>query len=313
MMASSAAATPNSTTEKRDFRDLPPAEVLLEVEGGPHRGDDLPANFMTLDEARTSGCFDQEVLEKLSEVWSSVVQVVVPATTTENGISVPAIGRGTGFVTFGPGHSKQVLTNYHVLEDYQGDLSNYQCQPAISVRFFFDTPDQAGVKTHDVISINYFSVDSGVVEIVDKDNCDFALLSIENIPPNVNGITLSPSGKHKLEVLQSRLGLPMNQGIVIGHPQGSYKRISTVDLQSSSDDFVQMYTTEGTQRGSSGSPVVINCGSSADVAYFLHRHTGGGINAKQITDIIRRDPKTEPVMEKVGKQFQHKVNEMFGN
>lgn len=304
-MAGSAAdvdPTVESTAEKEDrnFRDLPP-EVWLEVEGAPP-GDipALPSNFMTLAEARESGEIDPDVLDTVeSKVWHSVVKVVVPAKRNADGKLTRK--SGTGFVVNAPGWTKHVLTNYHVLEKYRGDLKNYQRTPPISINFFFDTADEAGVEIRDVTGIEYFSLSS------DKDDGDFAMLSVDNIPQRAGAIPLSTSGKRKRERFQ------LQSGIIVSHPRGRHKRVTRVQFTSGGGDFVQNYSRDGTRKGSSGSPVIIDNPSFAGVAYFLHRHSGGGIDVPEILRIISQHRKAKSIQQEQSKQLQHKVKEMCGD
>lgn len=209
-------------------------------------GDEFNApEFMTLDEAK--GRLDDAVFRQVrDDVWPNVVQVIVPMNEGHT-------ATGTGFVFKGP-HSKLVMTNYHVVSEWNGKLED-----PVLVKFGYDKPDTG--ETIKVQSFQYYSKDGVKVNADQYDFCTLEL--VEDPPAAVNGILMDLS-ERTLDymfnyALQQAVGIKDPKGIIIGHPRGSYKRISIVNLTPCEDKtkFTRKYTAIGTRPGSSGSPLVL--------------------------------------------------------
>ena len=162
--------------------------------------------------------------------------------------------------------SKHVLTNYHVIKQHNRDMGPIRV-------FFYDCPEEVDVEERVAdFDEKYYSRDP---KDSDDEKCyDFAVLNVNDIPSRAKGINLMASiGRHTAvfskkffkaiqEILPSEVVI--HQGIIVGHPLGKHKRISIVDFtldgddnEEEDDDAMRAYSKDGTQPGSSGSPVMI--------------------------------------------------------
>ena len=92
-------------------------------------------------------------------------------------------------------------------------------------------------------------------------------------------------------------GEKLGEGLVIGHPCGSFKRISCVKLtplQKHEHRQVKRQNKQSqTHPGNSGSPVVINAYNpalSAEWVVVLHYASGKGYSITSVLDIIQKNP-----------------------
>ena len=112
----------------------------------------------------------------------------------------------------------------------------------------------------------YCSLNGGV----DEQHLVFALLNVEDIPDEAIGIPVDNPHANVATGTSPDVRTPAlhtspvfihsySQGIIVGHPEGCSKRISTVEFEVT--DFPVLkhkYSQKGTCQGSSGSPVLIN-------------------------------------------------------
>ena len=269
------------------------AEVLLHEADVPDEnfGDQFDApGFMTLEQAERS--LDRTVFQQVRQsVWPNVVQVIVPVDKGENAY-------GTGFIFKGPGDKKLVMTNYHVIRDFNQSLKR-----PITVKLDYDMPNTGRIIQVADCQIKYYSHDG---RVVDADHRDFCALTLEEDPER-DGIILEVTRSH-LEAMFSKSmwnatnsmldeGQRYGKGLIVGHPRGSYKRISIVTLTpcESVELFIRNYEERGTRPGSSGSPVVCNCANlatSAEWVCVLHFASGQGVTIVKVLEAINQQMKT---------------------
>ena len=236
---------------------------------------------MTLEEAEKN--LDRTVFQQVKEsVWPNVVQVIVPVDKGETAY-------GTGFIFKGPGDKKLVMTNYHVIRDFNQSLKR-----PITVKLDYDKPHT--VRTIEVTGCHYYSRDGAI----DADHCDFCALTLVKDPER-DGIILEVT-RSRLEAMFSKSmwnatnsmldeGQRYGEGLIVGHPRGSYKRISIVKLDpcENVEFFTRNYEKRGTKPGSSGSPVVFNCdnlATSAEWVCVLHFASGQGVTIVKVLEAI---------------------------
>ena len=254
-------------------------EVLYHEADVPNEdfGDRFDApEFMTLEQAR--GQLHLDVFQQIREsVWPNVVQVIVPVDHRN--------AYGTGFIFKGPHNQKLVMTNYHVIRRFNESLNK-----PITVKLDYDRPG-AGIIIQ-VMKYQYYSLDA--------DHCDFCALTLKK-DPGREGIHLEPSrGRldhmfNLWDATNSMLdeGQRYGKGLIVGHPRGSYKRISIVQLTPCEDVelFTREYEKHGSRPGSSGSPVLCNCvnqGTSAKWVYVLHFASGHGVTILKVIEEISK-------------------------
>ena len=257
-------------------------------------------NFMTLTQAKQA--LDAEVWEVIKTmVWNNVVRIEVK---TQNGC-----GMGTGFVFLGPLNRKQVMTNYHVVKDHDG-------VSPMRIGFFYDGGDGPTVTLECDNTPTYYSPDGERDE--EGQEYDFAVLDVDGIPEEAMGITLEYTNRYNLpfdanaamffDKPENRLPrlMNINEGIIVGHPDGGPKRISTVQFQYGKEgDRDRVYSREGTRPGSSGSPVLVNAIHTTLVrgrVYALHYRSGLGINVQHIIGAITQQ--AQPLLQEHGKSLQ---------
>lgn len=257
-------------------------------------------NFMTLAEAKKA--LHVKVWENIRDtVWNNVVRIEVP---TAEGTAF-----GTGFVFIGPLNRTQVMTNYHVVKDHDG------ISP-IRIGFFYEDDDDGPLHTVEFNkSPTYYSPNGERHGTGQKQ--DFAVFDVDGIPDYTKGIDLVHSdssstpfdetaktffakpGKH----LPSKMKI--DEGVIVGHPGGGPKRISIVRFQpGEEDDLERRYSREGTARGSSGSPVLVNAIHTILVrgVFALHYKSGKGINIQHVIKTISKQAR--PSLQKRGKSLQ---------
>ena len=248
---------------------------------------DQRQNFMTLTQARQA--LHEDVWEDIRDiVWNNVVRIKVQ---TAKGTTF-----GTGFVFLGPLKRKQVMTNYHVVSDHDG------VNP-MHIEFFYDD-DEDAVRPTVTREFNnpptYYSP-NGEPHAIGQEH-DFAVLDVDDIPEEAMGIHLEYANRGNLpfdenaanvfDKPENRLPrlMNINEGIIVGHPEGGLKRISIVQFQPGrEDDLERRYSPEGTRPGSSGSPVLVNARPAILVrgrVYALHYCPGLGINVQHIIRAI---------------------------
>ena len=264
-------------------------EVLIHEADIPNEdfGDQFDSlEFMDLEQAKKN--LHPTVFEQVrSSVWPNVVQVIVPVTQRENAY-------GTGFIFKGPYNKKLVMTNFHVIRPFNQSLK----QP-IQVKLDYDKPGVGQIIPVD--GVEYYS-HSG--EKADADHCDFCALSLRSIPEREGILLESTTGR--LNAMFSKTfwdatesfcgdGQRFGEGLIVGHPRASYKRVSVVKLTPCEDKdnvkFTREYDTRGTRPGSSGSPVVCNCvnnATSAKWVYVLHFASGSGVTIVKVIEAINR-------------------------
>ena len=260
-------------------------EVLVHEADVPDEnfGDDFNApEFMTLEQAERK--LQPIVFQKVKDdVWPNVVQIFVP-------IAQKKITYGTGFIFRGPGGEKSVMTNYHVVRKFDQGLN----QP-VQVMLDYDGPGRG--RCIKVVGVQYHSRDGNRV---DADHRDFCVLKLEQAP-EVEGITLEPTTGRLNAMFDHNFwnsvnpladeGQRFGEGLIVGHPRGSYKRISVVKLSHCEDvnSFTRAYEELGTRPGSSGSPVVCNCVNNATSpgwVYVLHFASGRGVTIVKVIEAI---------------------------
>ena len=262
-------------------------EVLVHEADVPDEnfGDDFNApEFMTYEQAERN--LHPNVFQKVKDdVWPNVVQIIVPIAQKRNAY-------GTGFIFKGPGGEKSVMTNYHVVRKFDQGLN----QP-VQVKLDYDGPGRG--RFIKVVGFEYHSRDGNRV---DADHRDFCVLKLEQAP-EVEGIMLDPITDHLDAMFNHSFWNAMNplfppdegqrfgEGLIVGHPRGSYKRISVVKLSHCEDvnSFTRAYEELGTRPGSSGSPVVCNCVNNATSpgwVYVLHFASGRGVTIVKVIEAI---------------------------
>lgn len=248
---------------------------------------DLGNDFTDLEQAKGNPKIN--VWDDIKDlVWDNVVILLVRFKKAEG---TYGRRRGTGFVFTGPNIGKAVMTNYHVVKDHVPECP-------IRVGFFYDGPRNECVEREFRGQIEYYSRDGSV----NKENRDFAVLSVQNIPDKAKGISLEygpVGGTHApfyFRDTDKTHEKGMHEGIVIGHPRGGYKRISIVTFKAAKTDdnkefFVErQYSKEGTRQGSSGSPVLTNnnlSGMNRGKVYVLHYASGAGVDIARVLQSIR--------------------------
>lgn len=243
-------------------------------------GDQFDApEFMTLEQAREQ--LYPNVFQQVREsVWPNVVQVIVPVDHRN--------AYGTGFIFKGPHGQKLVMTNYHVIRNFNKSLNR-----PITVKLDYDRPG-AGIII-EVTPYKYYSRDGPAL---DADHRDFCALKLKKDPER-EGILLEPTtGRldamfNKWDATNSMLGEGQRygKGLIVGHPRGSYKRISIVQLTPCEDVqlFTRKYEKRGSRPGNSGSPVLCNCVNpvtSARWVYVLHYASGRGVTIVKVIEAI---------------------------
>ena len=269
--------------------DMVDGEVLIHEADIPNEdfGDQFDSReFMNLEQAR--GNLHPTVFEQVrSSVWPNVVQVIVPVTQQKNAY-------GTGFIFKGPYNQKLIMTNYHVIRPFNQSLKR-----PIQVKLDYDSPRAGWIIPVD--GIEYYSR-SG--EKVDADHCDFCALRLQSDLEREGILLESTTGrlnamfsKTVWDATESifRDGERFGEGLIVGHPRGSYKRVSVVKLAPCEDEgnvnFTREYEEVGTRPGSSGSPVVCNCVNrvtSTKWVYVLHFASGRGVTIVKVIDAINR-------------------------
>ena len=252
---------------------------------GEDSGDDFNApEFMTLEQAARK--LQPNVFKKVQvHVWPNVVQIIVP-------VAQRIKECGTGFIFKGPGGEKFVMTNYHVVRNFNQGLN----QP-VQVKLDYDGPGRG--RFIKVVGFEYHSRDGNRV---DADHRDFCVLRLERAP-EVEGIMLEPT-TGRLDAMFNHSfwnavnplvgeGQRFGEGLIVGHPRGSYKRISVVKLSHCEDvnSFTRAYEELGTRPGSSGSPVVCNCDNnvtSPGWVYVLHFASGRGVTIVKVIEAISK-------------------------
>jgi hypothetical protein len=142
-----------------------------------------------------------------------------------------------------------LLTNHHVLYDWQGDGS-----PALSVEaaFGYETDLEGKLRKANVVMGDVATIEG------DRDH-DFAVISTsEALPGDVPTLSLAPSASPAVD----------DRVIIIQHPHGLPKKIALAHnlVRYIDDDLVQYWTD--TEAGSSGSPVF---NESWEVVALHHR------------------------------------------
>lgn len=251
--------------------------------GGGRPGKPPPEFFMTLQEAQDNGKIPKQVLDDINDyVWKSVVLITVP--TGPNG----EVECGTGFVF--RIKQKQVMTNYHVVENHKSSIA------PIHVTFFYDNDndDGAHVKRRKVTGDPVYYSKGGEV---DEQHLDFAVLNVEDIPDEAIGIPVenphatATSPDTRSPVFYTCISLlliyPFSQGIIVGHPGGGPKRISTVEFDRYGIPEYR-YSQEGTWPGSSGSPVLINQPGISPI-WSIILHYGASIRQIIINGVVEHE------------------------
>lgn len=223
--------------------------------GGQGPGKPPAGVFMTLQESKSK--LHEWVWEDLRKyVWNSVVLIKVPTGPHRDDVE-----RGTGFVLRGVQGIKKklVITCYHVVK-------NHNSSSPIRVIFFHD--DEGGNPVECEVTGDPVYYSQKGEKGVDEKHLDFAVLDVKGIPDEVIGIPCDdPRGsaaRCTLYVVPIRAPgnlYPLKQGVIVGYPGGHRKRISIVDFQFEGTlDIItkQKYSQEGTWKGSSGSPVLVN-------------------------------------------------------
>ena len=188
------------------------------------------------------------------------------------------------------GGESMIMTNYHVVR-------NRRHGTQIQVCFDYDGPGSQ-LLWYNCDNPLYYSRNGQ--EGVQEGHQDFAVFCIRG-EVNRQPITLQHSAE--------RADLKNTKGIIVGHPQGGYKRLSIVDLHPDPDDgsnTERRYSLGGTRPGSSGSPVLSSMNPVSPVAlhYGVRRKkhcdtctcadgVGVGVNILRVIEFIERSPYTQ--------------------
>ena len=255
---------------------------VLSLESGEETGETVESqNFKTLKWARKH--LGMKYIYFKERVWDNVVLVRVQK---ERG----QLDYGTGFFFAGVGGEDMIMTNYHVVK-------NRRSGTKIQVYFdYYDGNDPEGYTCDKPLYCSHDGADG-----VDEDHRDFAVLPVSTQGRvRRNPMTLQRSDLANLSFQQGM------RGIIVGHPQGGYKRLSIVDLHPDGSNTERRYSLGGTRPGSSGSPV-LNL-KNPDTPVALHygvRHqkhcdtctcadgVGVGVNILSVIDFISRSQLAE--------------------
>ena len=260
-----------------------PDVISLERHQQPGETVGLEEGFMTLKQAEYILGEDYIFYFK-QQVWDNVVLVRVQTRSRQ-------FDCGTGFLFLSVGGKSMIMTNYHVVR-------NRRPETQIQVCFDYDGPGSQLV-WYDCNNPLYYSRNGQ--EGVDEDHQDFAVFCIRG------KVNRQPT---TLQHLAERANLSFQQstkGIIVGHPQGGYKRLSIVELHPDSDDesnTERRYSSRSTRPGSSGSPVLSfrNPVSPVALHYGVRRKKhcdtctcadGVGVNILSVIDFINRSPLTQ--------------------
>ena len=191
-----------------------------------------------------------------------------------------------------------IMTNYHVVK-------NRRHGTQIQVCFDYDGPGSQ-LLWYNCDNPLYYSRNGQ--EGVQEGHQDFAVFCIRG-EVNRQPTTLQHSAERAdLSLLKSK------KGIIVGHPQGGYKRLSIVNFHSDLDDgsnIERRYSSESTRPGSSGSPVMSSMNPVSPVALHCgvrrQKHcdtctcaagVGVGVNILSVIDSIKRSPHTQQLLQK---------------
>jgi len=266
--------------------DVVPDVIRLERRPETDEPEDLEEGFMTLEQARP--ILGERYYFFKERVWDNVVRVTVQTNSGE-------LECGTGFLFLSVAGRSMIMTNYHVVR-------NRRPGTAIQVCFDFDGPGIPAL-WYNCANPLYCSRDCQEVgEGVDENHRDFAVFRIYG-EVHRTPMTLQHSAERANFSFQQGM-----KGIIVGHPNGAYKRLSIVDLHPDPDDGfnIERRYSPGTRPGSSGSPVLSSMDLVSAVAlhYGVRRKkhcdtctcgasVGVGVNILDVIDFIKRSPLTQ--------------------
>ena len=165
-------------------------------------------------------------------MWKSVVLIRVP---TGPGGDPHCYNYGTGFVFLSLGEQKQVMTNYHVVKNHDSSIA------PLCVIFFYNNDGGVPVTCEVTGDPVYYSLNGKKGRGVDETHLDFAVLNVEDIPDEAIGIPVDNPHANVATGTSPDVRTPAlhtsvfihsySQGIIVGHPEGCGKHISTVKFQ----------------------------------------------------------------------------------
>ena len=245
-------------------------------------------NFKTLEWARNN--LGMKYLSFKNDVWDNVVLVEVETSSGQ-------FDYGTGFFFAGVGGEDVIMTNYHVVRNH--------CL-GTKIQVYFDYYDGQVPKQYTCERPVYYSHDGA--DGVDEDHRDFAVL-----PVRIQGrVRRNPMRLQRSDLANVSFKQGM-KGIIVGHPQGGYKRLSIVDLHPDPDDgsnTERRYSLGGTRPGSSGSPVMSSMNPVSPVAlhYGVRRKKGAagvgvGVNILSVIDSINNHTRTQRQLQKEAAKY----------